>query len=1438
MAPVRVIDTIKPDGIPLGQSSFPTVEDIDFLGGFQVQPTLVDMYAIPQENQKIGMLVYVIEDQNFYQLNSIGNSAGNWSIANFGESFTAGGDLSGSSISQEVIGLLHHSLPSLSAGYLNWDGSNWHFSALPSSLPPSGSAGGDLSSSYPNPTVARINGISVPLASSLATGQVLQYNGLEYVSTFVNSGITYVISSNDGYTGVALQSAVATASSNTIILAPSSVAPSGTVNDGISLFQSSDVGKSIQITGIGPNRSDLYTTIASYVNSTQITIAATATFSTPTHAPATAIWYPFGQDDTSNIQTAINNTTNTSSTVHLKAGVYVISSPLVSSQNLQSFIGDGLNQTYIVVNSASFAGDILSFSSTAHAFTIANLTLKHAGIATTSSALITSWSVSSNTATFTASNNYSAGQPIGISGFQNTGSPFNDIFAPVLASGLSSSQFEISFTPSTTISSASNGMSLPQSVINVASTNNFSGNYGTTGVLNVVSSNGIQTITYTGITANSFTGCSGGAGTLSTGNSVTAPLTGNTASLSASGSTVVLTGGFNFIPNVAFLSITISGSSGGLNDGTFTISAYDSATSTTYTNASAPAGNDANNGSISWVVDGYGTDNGVAHLDYNCVDFSLTNNTLIYADLDQVQMMRAPGNGLKCASAIVSRITGCVTLLNNSHGFAIYNYENIGSTSVVFDSCYANTNYEAGYYVHTINYSSFISTAADGSGISYYIFNGKNVSMTGCGSEASVNNNAAYPGWHYYIHGGQGNVLSGCYADCDSGTANLNGYFLVMDNQASQCTIQNMIFTGFSNQPAYAFYIHFSCFDNTIWEPYFASSNVITSWSGTAPTFTFNASNSYQAGQFILLTGFSSNATQFNNTIGFINSANSTSFTMNAFQVLNGNSFSPASGSGTDSGIARLGCLDIGTNDTIYFDAVYRTPVSFNEQVNYGIGPNYAQTGIFRGSPGGTQKIVTIRNTANTGDIELLGVTNSNSVVIGDGVINNNVNLNVPSGNLIQVQGAGTNALAVTVNPTGTTTIQTASTVTSTVINQAGTSIASAVGAPLTIQAQNATGTTATGGQIIITSGTGTTAAGSTVLQTGGVTRLTANASGIITISNLGTGIVHADSSGNLTSSAIINTDISASAAIAVNKLAAGTGAQVLLNNSTPSPTWTTISGDVSVSNTGSTSVLSLTGSSSAINIAATGNVLTWAAATTAPGLAQTTAASDVATANLTLTPQPPFASASTNPVGGNCIIALSTTITGNSRPYLQIKYGSTTEWYLGPLFSSGGATAGIYYGGSTPSASNYIVGANSTTTFINAGSGNTIGLQIAGTTVLGISSTGLGGSSGGSGIQITSTSIALSSTTPVTLSATQYAFGFIKFTGTISTGITIIFPSSTGAKWVVDTTAVVFSGNSITLQANSNSWGTVISAANSNTTDIFEIMYNGTKLYGHVLSP
>ena len=76
-------------------------------------------------------------------------------------------------------------------------------------------------------------------------------------------------------------------------------------------------------------------------------------------------------------------------------------------------------------------------------------------------------------------------------------------------------------TFNTTIAAGSNGLSLPQSTISVASTASFPN----PGVINVTTSDGIQIVNYTGVSGgNTFTGCTGGTGTMSTGGAVNNPI--------------------------------------------------------------------------------------------------------------------------------------------------------------------------------------------------------------------------------------------------------------------------------------------------------------------------------------------------------------------------------------------------------------------------------------------------------------------------------------------------------------------------------------------------------------------------------------------------------------------------------------------------------------------------------------------------------------------------------------------------------------------------------------------------------------------------------------------------------------------------------------------------------------------------------------------------
>ena len=145
--PIYLTAAVKPTG------NFPVFQDTDGYGGFQVRSTTSDRDSIPSSSRKSGMLVYVLADGYFYQLNS---NLTTWSIASFNASNIQGNPVS--------------STAPTSGQVLAWNGSSW----IPTSPTVVGGAtnaslgtiqlSGDLSGTASSPKLASIQGYSVSSA--------------------------------------------------------------------------------------------------------------------------------------------------------------------------------------------------------------------------------------------------------------------------------------------------------------------------------------------------------------------------------------------------------------------------------------------------------------------------------------------------------------------------------------------------------------------------------------------------------------------------------------------------------------------------------------------------------------------------------------------------------------------------------------------------------------------------------------------------------------------------------------------------------------------------------------------------------------------------------------------------------------------------------------------------------------------------------------------------------------------------------------------------------------------------------------------------------------------------------------------------------------------------------------------------------------------------
>jgi hypothetical protein len=308
-----------------------------------------------------------------------------------------------------------------------------------------------------------------------------------------------------------------------------------------------------------------------------------------------------------------------------------------------------------------------------------------------------------------------------------------------------------------------------------------------------------------------------------------------------------------------------------------------------------------------------------------------------------------------------------------------------------------------------------------------------------------------------------------------------------------------------------------------------------------------------------------------------------------------------------------------------------------------------------------------------------------------------------------------------------------------------------ATGAAFTVQAQNATGTTSTGGDLNLTSGTGTSAAGVVNIKSGGTTKLTANATGVVVSGTLtatsfsATGSITANSGGGKvvldglpgatsTNGALWFGAITPSVS---NYSLNGDGTSLNLNVDTGGTFFFKIANTI-VGRMSATGLRLGDTAAPSERLDVVGNVLL--ATTSAASIYQLTNATNGATA-AALTLQAANASGTTS-TGGDLNL---TSGTGTTAPgALKLQRGGVTigtisaigltvastasatgRAAIGSLIGSEASFGALWLGNITPSATNYAVYGGNNLTYMNAAT--ELGLAIANSLQAIVRSTGVG---------------------------------------------------------------------------------------------------------------
>lgn len=670
---------------------------------------------------------------------------------------------------------------------------------------------------------------------------------------------------------------------------------------------------------------------------------------------------------------------------------------------------------------------------------------------------------------------------------------------------------------STTIAAGSNGAVLPQATINVTSTTGFP----TSGTIRIVSSvsgaNGAvlatQTISYTNTTGTTFTGCTGGTGTLLTGQSVTSPPIPGTADL--------------VLASTDFGNRAVWGSPSNLNGHIF-----NTPTGTFY-EMQVNSVDQVRIGQADPDADGYA----------EVIEIGPTITA------PRIYQIARPDTGANAGTNMVLQAqngqnqTGATT--NNNGGNLVLASGAAGTGGTTATGVNGSVDIYSG--LNTIKarfFPTFAANAADSNTLLIEesivrIGPTQNVPLIRQDSTTSASGQSfTLQAQNAATRGGPLLLVSG------TGTGTQDGYINLTTGGSIKVTIFPTTAVSAGDNNSILYFENLFRVDSAQTSPVFRQD---TTGGASGQAYTIQAQNAATTGGNLVLTsGTGTTAgnvqlqtgavdrlvvhptfTEFRDTAEALRitpvSAGTTQITyastVTAAQINQSQTSSTPSAPMTiQSQVTTAASGQGGTLSLIAGNASGTT--STGGALNLASGSGTSTNGVINFQPGGTTQFLISATGATIQWVSTVTSPVLNQVTTGgasgQALTVQAQNAATTGGNLVLTSGTGTTAgnvqlqtgavdrlvvhptftefrdtaeaLRVTPVSAGTTTVQFASTVTAVSIRQADLTTNSGTGAATTVQAQNETGTTSVGGALNLTSGTGTSTNGAVNLQVGGTT--------------------------------------------------------------------------------------------------------------------------------------------------------------------------------------------------------------------------------------------------------------------------------------------------------------------------------------------------------------